>query len=39
LRYEDATTDDPPPMEPAWFEAVVTRTIDWANEHLNEGKD
>jgi len=28
-------TDDPPPTEPAWFEAVVTRTIDWASERLN----
>jgi HEPN domain-containing protein len=35
LRYEDVMTDDPPPTEPAWFEAVVTRTIDWASERLN----
>lgn len=39
LRYEDVTTDDPPLMEPAWFEAVVTRTIDWASERLNDGRD
>lgn len=35
LRYEDVMIDDPPPTEPAWFEAVVTRTIDWASERLN----
>jgi HEPN domain-containing protein len=39
LRYEDATADDPPPIEPAWFEAVVTRTIDWASEYLNLGQN
>jgi HEPN domain-containing protein len=39
LRYGDATTDDPPPMESAWFEAVVTRTIDWASEYLNLRQD
>jgi hypothetical protein len=39
LRYGDATTDDPPPMESAWFESVVTRTIDWASEYLNLKRD
>jgi HEPN domain-containing protein len=39
LRYGDATTDDPPPMESAWFQAVVTRTIDWASEYLNLRQD
>jgi hypothetical protein len=39
LRYGEATTDDPPPMESAWFESVVTRTIDWASEYLNLKRD
>jgi len=39
LRYEDATADDPPPMDPAWFEGVVTRTIHWASEQLNDRQD
>ncbi len=39
LRYEDVATDDPPPTEPAWFEAVVTRTIDWASARLNKQQD
>jgi HEPN domain-containing protein len=34
LRYEDAITDEPPPMDGDWFEAVVMRTLTWADAHL-----
>jgi HEPN domain-containing protein len=39
LRYEDVAADEPPPIDPAWFDAVVTRTIDWASERLNKKQD
>lgn len=39
LRYEDVATYDPPPTESAWFEAVMTRTIDWASARLNQKRD
>lgn len=39
LRYEDLMDDEPPPIEPKWFEAVVSRAIDWASERLNKKKD
>ncbi len=35
LRYEDVIADDPPPVDGDWFEAVVTRTLTWANARLN----
>ncbi len=39
LRYEDVLPDAPPPMDPEWLEALVTRTIDWASECLNRKPD
>lgn len=35
LRYEDMVADEPPARDPAEFEAMVTRTIEWAHERLN----
>jgi HEPN domain-containing protein len=39
LRYEDVAADEAPPLAPAKFEAVVTRTIEWARERLNRKQD
>jgi len=36
LRYEDAVGDEPPLMDTARIEAVVTRTIAWATERLDK---
>lgn len=38
FRYEDVAVDAPPPTDPAWLDAVVTRTLEWAGHHLKEGK-
>jgi HEPN domain-containing protein len=35
LRYEDVIADEPPPMDGDWLEAVVTRTLTWADARLN----
>ena len=39
LRYEDAIDDESPAVDAVQAEAVVTRTLDWALEHLNEKHD
>lgn len=31
LRYEDAAGDEPPPADPRWLDAVVSRTMSWAD--------
>ena len=36
LRYEDALGDEPPPVDTVRIEAVVTRTVAWASEHLDK---
>jgi|APTNR8051073442_1049403.scaffolds.fasta_scaffold10040_4 HEPN domain-containing protein len=39
LRYEDMLVDAPPPADPAEYEAVVTRTLSWAQVRLNQKLD
>ena len=34
LRYEDELADEAPPMEGDWLDAVVTRTLTWADDRL-----
>jgi HEPN domain-containing protein len=34
-RYGDLADDEVPLIAPAWFEGVVTRTLDWAAQRLN----
>lgn len=36
LRYEDVLADASPPTDPAWLDAIVARTIDWAEQRMNE---
>lgn len=38
LRYEDMLVDAPPPADPAEFEAVVSRTLSWAQARLDQMK-
>lgn len=39
LRYEDAVVDEPPPpTDPAWLDAMVARTIAWAQQSLEKDK-
>lgn len=39
LRYEDMLVDEPPPADPAELEAIVTRTLSWAQVRLDQKPD
>lgn len=39
FRYEDATGDEPPTLDPEWLEAVVARTVAWAAARLDRKED
>ncbi len=39
LRYEDMVLDAPPPTDPMWLDAVATRTLERAEQHLYEGEN
>jgi len=39
LRYEEGLADEPPPADLAGFEAIVTRTLAWAQARLNQKLD
>jgi len=39
LRYEDRILDAPPPTDPMGLDAVVTRTLERAEQHLHEGEN
>lgn len=39
FRYEDATGDAPPTLDPTWLESVVARTVDWATGRLDSRED
>jgi hypothetical protein len=39
MRYEDAITDEAPPMDGDWLDALVTRTLTWADDCLTMNKD
>lgn len=36
LRYEDVAVDAPPPIDPAWLDGMVTRTLDWAEQRFDQ---
>ena len=39
LRYEDAMADEAPPIDGDWLDAVVSRTLTWADDWLTMNKD